>query len=70
MYQCFVAQIPKLLGVLIFIIIRQEQKYKTKMNSEQGTVNYLLGTVNYLLGTVGFLFIFNIFSSQRKWNIN
>ena len=63
MYQCFVAQIPKLLGVLIFIIIRQEQKYKTKMNSEQGTVNYLLGTV-------GFLFIFNIFSSQRKWNIN
>jgi len=27
MYQCFVAQIPKLLGVLIFIIIRQEQKY-------------------------------------------
>jgi len=27
MYQCFVAQIPKLLGVLIFIIFRQEQKY-------------------------------------------
>ena len=36
------------------------------MNSEQGTVNYLLGTVNYLLITDGYLFMFNIFSSQKK----
>ena len=57
MYQCFVAQIP----IDIYYYQARTKIYKTKMNSEQGTVNYLLGTVNYLLGTVGFILFFNIF---------